>query len=235
MQVLPSTCNLSATSCCFVPKSGAVCVAACDVEGSGNLSCAVVLRTRLRQVAGATTNSSINESRSNLILTRILTEAAARSLAAALSLVVCWGQGAPSLKPLGSGRVPQALLTSLFPGASIWPPADIDSSRWQQSLLQELLSFVCSPMFDPSDAFDVPHAPPVRSTHVCRLQLMLLHLQSTIVCSSLPLSPGFALAPAGGAVCVCGRFLHDVFVTVCAGTCVASACAPPRTRRCRPA
>lgn len=94
---------------------------------------------------------------------------------------------------------------TLFPGASIWPSADVDSGRWQQSLLNDLLSFVCSPLFDPSDAFDIPHAPPVRSTHVCRLQLMLLHLQSAIMCSSLPLSPGFALAPAGGAVYVCGH------------------------------
>jgi len=53
VQVLPSTCNLNATSCCFVPKAGAVCVAACDVVGvSGDLSCAVMLRVRHRQVAG---------------------------------------------------------------------------------------------------------------------------------------------------------------------------------------
>ncbi len=54
-QVLPSTCNLTATSCCFVPKAGAVCVAACDVAGGlGNLSCSIMLRTGMRQVAGST-------------------------------------------------------------------------------------------------------------------------------------------------------------------------------------
>jgi hypothetical protein len=72
-------------------------------------------------------------------------------------------------------------------------------------MLQDFLSFVCSPSFDPSDAFDVPHAPPVRSTHTCRLQLQLLQLQSNLACSSIVLSSGFALAPDGGAVYVCGQ------------------------------
>ena len=39
-------------------------------------------------------------------LTRLLSEAAARLLAAALSLAGGWDSGAPSLKPLGEGRVP---------------------------------------------------------------------------------------------------------------------------------
>jgi hypothetical protein len=72
-------------------------------------------------------------------------------------------------------------------------------------LLQDALSFICSPLFDPSDAFDIPHAPPVRSTHVCRLQLLLMQLQSTLACSSVLMSPGFALAADGGAVYVCGQ------------------------------
>jgi hypothetical protein len=71
--------------------------------------------------------------------------------------------------------------------------------------LQELLSFICSPSFDPSDAFDVPHAAPVRCAQTCRLQLLLLHLQSTLACSGVLMSPGFALAPDGGAVYVCGQ------------------------------
>jgi hypothetical protein len=53
VQVLPSTCNITATSCCFVPKAGAVCVAVCEVAGGeGNMSCAIMLRTRVGQVAG---------------------------------------------------------------------------------------------------------------------------------------------------------------------------------------
>ena len=60
MQVLPSTCALTATSCCLVPKSGAVCVAACDVAGAaGNLICAIMLRTRVRQVAGIESDQKI--------------------------------------------------------------------------------------------------------------------------------------------------------------------------------
>ena len=53
IKVLPSTCDLTATSCCFVPKAGALCLAVCDISGrDGALSCAVMLRTRLRYVAG---------------------------------------------------------------------------------------------------------------------------------------------------------------------------------------
>ena len=87
----------------------------------------------------------------------------------------------------------------------MWPPPAVDAGQRYQSMLQDFLSFVCSPSFDPSDAFDVPHAPPVRSTHACRLQLQLLQLQTALACSSVPLSPAFALAPDGGAVYVCGQ------------------------------
>jgi hypothetical protein len=72
-------------------------------------------------------------------------------------------------------------------------------------LLQDVLLFICSPLFDPSDAFDIPHAPPVRCAYVCRLQLLLMQLQSALICSSNSLSPGFAYAPDGGAIYVCGQ------------------------------
>jgi hypothetical protein len=97
------------------------------------------------------------------------------------------------------------VLTLLAAGASIWPSADTNSSHQHHALLQAFLSFICSPLFDPSDAFDIPHAPPVRSAYTCRLQLLLLQLQSTLVCSSVALSPGFALAPDGGAVYMCSQ------------------------------
>ena len=51
----------------------------------------------------------------------------------------------------------------------------------------------------------MPHAAPVRCAQTCRLQLLLLHLQSTLACSAVLMSPGFALAPDGGAVYVCGQ------------------------------
>jgi hypothetical protein len=41
--------------------------------------------------------------------------------------------------------------------------------------------------------------------HTCSLQLLLLQAQSALVCSSVSLSPGFALAPDGGAVYICGQ------------------------------
>lgn len=115
-QVLPSTCNLTATSCCFVPKAGSVCVAACDVVGGlGNLSCSVMLRTGLRQVAGSAPHTTVfpfcSASQSfplfPLLFTaasfiRFAAEAAVRVLAAGISLTVGWGAEAPSLNPLGT-------------------------------------------------------------------------------------------------------------------------------------
>jgi hypothetical protein len=77
--------------------------------------------------------------------------------------------------------------------------------RREQVLLQDCLNFICSASFDPSDVFDVPHAPPVRSVHTFHLQLQLLHLQTILACSCVSLSPGFALAPEGAAVYVGGQ------------------------------
>ncbi len=80
-----------------MPKAGAVCVAVCEVPGGeGNMSCAIMLRTRVRQVAGFNPNYLKCCS-----VTSFATEAAARVLAAVLSLASEWDSDTPYLKPLG--------------------------------------------------------------------------------------------------------------------------------------